>query len=82
MIRELQIGKKGVDGNFVENLKSQFEKVQSVRISVLKSARENKQDVKNISNLLLEKLGNNYTLRIVGFTIILKKWRKDKAVLQ
>lgn len=78
--RELQIGKKGITENFLEMLKQQFEKSQTVRISVLKSARENKDDVKKIANLILENLGKNYTSRVLGFTIILKKWRKVRVL--
>jgi RNA-binding protein YhbY len=78
MIREIQLGKNGITDNFIENLRSYFEKVRTVKVSVLPSARESKQDVKKYAEILLEKLGVYYTSKIVGFTITLKKWRKPR----
>jgi RNA-binding protein YhbY len=75
---EIQLGKKGITDNFVQTLKNHFEKRENVRISVLKSAGHNKEKVKEYSEELLEKLGKNYTAKIIGFKIILKKWRKAK----
>lgn len=77
-MRQIQIGKNGVTENFIESLKNQFKKCSNVRISVLRSARENKSDVKKIADEILEKLGNNYTAKVIGFTIVLKKWRKAR----
>jgi RNA-binding protein YhbY len=45
-IGTLQIGKQKVTPNFIETLKKQFENKQTVKISVLRSARESKEDVK------------------------------------
>jgi RNA-binding protein YhbY len=75
-IGTLQIGKQKVTPNFIETLKKQFENKQTVKISVLRSARESKEDVKKYSEEILEELGGHYTARIIGFTIVLKKWRK------
>jgi RNA-binding protein YhbY len=70
-----QIGKKGVTENFIETLKEFFKKNKTVRISVLRSARENgKADVKNYAKEIEEKLGRNYKTRIIGFVIIIKKF--------
>ena len=77
-IREVQLGKNGITNNFIEALKINFKKIRTIKISVLKSAREKKADIKNYSEELLKKFGRNYTSRIVGFTIILKKWRKPQ----
>ncbi len=77
-LREIQIGKNGVTDNFIASLKNQFNDCNNVRISVLRSARENKDDVKKFSDDILEKLGKNFTARTIGFTIILKKWRKPQ----
>ena len=78
MIREMQIGKNGITENFIQSLNGQFEKVRTVKISVLRSARENQDDVKKLSNELLEKLGTHYTAKVIGFKIVLKKWRKER----
>jgi len=73
---EMQLGKNGVTENFIQTLKSHFQKHENVRISVLKSAGHTKEKVKKYSDEILNKLGKNYTSRVVGFTIVLKKWRK------
>jgi RNA-binding protein YhbY len=75
---EMQIGKNGITENFVQTLKTCFEKHESVRISVLKSAGHNKQDIKKYSEEILEKLGKKYTAKLIGFKIIVKKWRKAR----
>jgi len=75
-ISNMQLGKQGLTDNFIETLKSHFKKCKNVKISVLKSARENKSAVKKYSENILEKLGGKYTSRVIGFTIILKKHGK------
>jgi RNA-binding protein YhbY len=75
---EMQLGKNGITNNFIETLKSNFQKHENVRISVLKSAGHDKEKVRKYSDELLEKLGKNYTSRVIGFTIVLKKWRKAR----
>jgi RNA-binding protein YhbY len=78
MKAHVQIGKQGITESFIESLKNFFKKNKNMRISVLKSARENKEQVKKYSKEILEKLGENYTAKIIGFTIILKKWRQSR----
>jgi RNA-binding protein YhbY len=75
---ELQLGKNGITENFIETLKNRFERYENVRISVLKSAGHERQKVRKYSDEILEKLGKNYTSRIIGFKIVLKKWKKAK----
>jgi RNA-binding protein YhbY len=78
----IQLGKQGITENFISSLKNYFKTRQNVRISVLKSARdegkEGKKQVKEYSEKILEKLGKNYTAKIIGFVIVLKKWRKAR----
>jgi len=74
---QVQLGKQGINENFIQTLKEHFNKCKNVKISVLKSARKNKSDVRNFSEEILEKLGRNYTARVVGFTIFVKRWRKN-----
>lgn len=78
MIRqsEIQIGKNGLTENFIESLKNNFKTHTSIRISVLKSAGHEKEKVREMAEKILGELGRNYTARIIGFTIVLKKWRK------
>ena len=73
----VQLGKNGLTENFIETLKTYFKNHENVRISVLKSATRKKDELEKISNEILNKLGKNYTARTIGFTIIVKKWRKN-----
>ena len=77
-IKELQIGKQGITDNFVETLKTYFNKVKTVKVSVLSSARESKDDVKKMAKDLLARLGPHFTSKVIGFTIVLKKWRRAR----
>jgi len=72
---EMQIGKNGISDNFIQTLKGCFEKHDNVRISVLPSAGHSKEQMKKYSEEVLQKLGDNYTARLIGFKITLKKWR-------
>lgn len=75
-IGNIQIGKQGITDNFIETLKNHFKKSENIKISILKSATRDRNEMKNLSNNLLNKLGEKYTSRIIGFTIVVKKWRK------
>lgn len=74
---EIQLGKQGLTENFILALENHFKKCSQVRISILKSAGHDKKEIKKYSDLILEKLGKNYTAKLIGFKIILKKWRRE-----
>lgn len=74
----VQLGKKGITENFIECLKCYFQTRENIRISVLKSAGHEREKVRQYSEEILDKLGKNYTAKIIGFTIAVKKWRKAK----
>jgi RNA-binding protein YhbY len=78
LISTLQIGKSGLTETFIETLKGHFKNHQNVKISVLKSATRDKKEIKKMAEQIVEELGNNYTFRIIGFTIVVKKWRKPQ----
>jgi RNA-binding protein YhbY len=77
---ELQLGKKGLTSEFIADIERRLEKYRNatVKIRVLKSARESKDDVKKYAEELKQKLGEKYTCRTLGFSIFLKKWRKAR----
>lgn len=79
VIKEIQLGKNGITQNFLETLKTYFTSVRTVKVSVLSSARESKEDVKKYSQKILDSLGVYYTAKVIGFTIVLKKWRKPRT---
>ena len=49
-----------------------------MKISVLKSGGHEREKVKEMADKMVSELGKNFTYRIVGFTISVRKWRKDK----
>ncbi len=75
---EMQLGKNGITENFIETLKGIFQNHDQVRVSVLKSAREKREDMKKYSDEIIKKLGEKYTAKSIGFKIIIKKWRKAR----
>ncbi|PJE81209.1 hypothetical protein COU58_03920 [Candidatus Pacearchaeota archaeon CG10_big_fil_rev_8_21_14_0_10_32_42] len=79
MIREVQLGKNGITENFIGMLKVHFSTCRTVKVTVLKSARETKEELKKLAEALLKHLGPNYTAKIIGFKIVLKKWRKPRV---
>ncbi|MBS3081298.1 YhbY family RNA-binding protein [Candidatus Pacearchaeota archaeon] len=78
---EIQLGKRGLTSTFLEDIKKRFEnnKVNNIKISVLRSARENREDMKKYAEEIKNYLGDKYTYRILGFSIFLKKWRKNRT---
>ena len=72
----VQLGKNGVTHEFIITLKSHFENHESVKISVLKSATRNRDEIQKIAEDILEKLGKNYSAKIIGFTISVRRWRR------
>ena len=79
--QEIQLGKKGITQEFIKDIEKRLDKYRNatIKISVLKSARESKADVKKYAEEIIEKLGSKYTARTLGFSIFLKKWRKARG---
>tara|TARA_Y100000310_G_C20536638_1_gene741194 strand:- start:860 stop:1111 length:252 start_codon:yes stop_codon:yes gene_type:complete len=78
--KEIQLGKKGLTSEFIQDIEKRLDKYRNavIKISVLKSARENKEDVKKYAEEIVKKLGSKYTYKILGFSIFLRKWRKAR----
>ncbi len=72
----IQLGKKGVTDNFIGTLKINFKNHDNVKVNVLKNAEHKKEKIIEYRDQILEKLGRNYTAKIVGFAIFIKKWRR------
>ena len=73
-----QIGKNGFTENFIDAIRKTFKNRDTVKISVLRSFSRNREEVNEIALKLCSELGKNYTYKIIGFTIIIKKWRKAR----
>ncbi len=80
---QLQLGKKGLTKEFLKDLKNRFEnsKLTNIKISVLKSARESREDIKKYAEEITGFLGAKFTARIIGFSIFVKKWRRAKITV-
>lgn len=76
-LANLQLGKNGITENFLVNIKSRFNKRRIVKIAVLKNAGHTKEKAKEYAEQIVKYLGMNYAFRIIGFTIILKKLKKN-----
>lgn len=72
----MQIGKNGLTSGVIESLRISFKKHQLVKISILKSAGREREKVKEMGEKIVSNLGNNYTCKIIGFTLIVRKWRR------
>jgi len=78
---KLQLGKNGLTPGFIETLKNAFKNNENVRIGVLRSATRDRSELKEISAKILAELGKNYTCKIIGYTLALRKWRKARTTL-
>jgi RNA-binding protein YhbY len=75
IMMKLNIGKNGLTSEFIENLKKMFVKAESIRVGLLKSSTRDREEVKKWAEEMVRALGKNYTYKIIGYTIALRKWR-------
>lgn len=77
---KFQIGKSGINQGILDSLKLTFKNHKKVRISVLKSACRDKEELKKMYEELREKLSeqteSRFEGKIIGYTIVL--FRKKK----
>jgi len=77
-ISSVQVGKRGLNDNLIETIKTHFKTHKNVKVCFLKSAGRNKKKLKKQADKIVSELGKNYTYKIIGYTLFLKKWRKPK----
>ncbi|MGC9309986.1 MAG: YhbY family RNA-binding protein [Candidatus Nanoarchaeia archaeon] len=75
-IKKLQIGKNGLTEAFIEQLTKMFNNRSMVKISILKSACRDKQEADDIGKQIIDKLGNNFSSRRIGYTLVIRKNRR------
>lgn len=75
-----QIGKNGLTEGFIESLKNSFKTYETARISILKSATRSREQSEKLGEDICRQLGRNYTYKIIGFTILIRKWRKPRTL--
>lgn len=75
---KIQLGKKGLTEEFLNDLKKRFQdkKIKNIKVSVLKNARKNKEDIKKYAEKIKNFLGEKFGYRILGFSIFLMKWKR------
>ena len=76
---QLQIGKKGLTKEFLEDLKIRFKNEENIRVSVLKSGSRDKEQLLKWKAEILNFLGINFTCNIIGYTLVIRKWRKART---
>ncbi len=77
---KIQIGKKGISQGMLENIVKSFKNTDLIKINILRSYSREKEKIRKDAEEIckeLEKATNKkYTYKVIGFTIIIKKWRK------
>lgn len=73
---KFQIGKNGLTAGVVQSLQLAFKKSKTVRISLLKNAINEREKIKQIAEEITNKLEGNYSFKIIGFTIVMRKTGK------
>jgi len=76
-LTQVQLGKNGITENFIATLRDHFKKHSNVKVSVLRSFCRDKKELKEIELKMIEMLGKNFTSRSVGYTIMVKKHRRE-----
>jgi RNA-binding protein YhbY len=76
-IIRFQLGKKGLTPEFINQTKNAFENEKVIKISILKSACRNKKDAEKIGEDLTAALGKNFSFRLIGYVLTVRKSRKD-----
>lgn len=74
---KIQLGKQGITDNFISNLNVLFKKTKSVKVVILKAAGHDREKIKEMKEELVKRLGGDYTARVIGFTIALRKGKKS-----
>lgn len=75
-ISKFQIGKQGLTKGVILSLISALKNHKQVRISVLKSCCRDREELKLLTQKIIEACPYNLKSRIIGFTIILSKIKK------
>jgi len=78
-LTKFQIGKLGITQGVLNSLSLDLKTHTQVRISLLKSAQEERKRIKEIALEIQSKLPVKTRLRIIGFTIILTKLSNKKV---
>lgn len=76
-LAKMQMGKNGFTESFFEQLKRIFQEAEIVKITILKSACRDKKQAEKIAEEIVERLGKNFTYRLVGYVLTINKFRRN-----
>ena len=77
-----EIGERGLNRNFIDAIEKTFKKHDLIKVSILRSATRDRKEARKIAQEICSELkkieGKDFTAKIIGFTIFIRKWRKLK----
>ncbi|MAE49715.1 hypothetical protein CMI48_02690 [Candidatus Pacearchaeota archaeon] len=73
---QFQIGKNGITAGTPESIDNAFKNHDLIRISILQSATRNRNELKTLADKLQKALKTPTRIKIIGFTLVLKKSKK------
>ncbi|MCR4284569.1 MAG: YhbY family RNA-binding protein [archaeon] len=77
-IKRLQIGKKGLTQEFIEQVNTMFKHEKVIKISILKSACRDKKEAEGIAKEIVNALGKRFDYKLVGYVLTIIRFRKDQ----
>ncbi|MEM2956016.1 MAG: hypothetical protein QW041_00345 [Candidatus Pacearchaeota archaeon] len=80
MVVTFQLGKSKINDNFINGIKTSFKNQDIIKIKVLKTQTRDRQEINKIAEYIaknIETEEKRYKWRVIGFTIILNKFRKN-----
>ncbi len=76
-ITTIQLGKNGYNERSLENIKKVFLRHKDLKITILRSCLRNQEELRSLKEKILKDMGIHYTARIVGYSIFMKKWKRE-----
>ena len=77
-LKKLQLGKNGLTPEFIEQVRTAFKNTTFMKVEILSSACRDKEKAKQIGDGLVEGLGKNFTYKLIGYVLNVKKWRQAR----
>jgi RNA-binding protein YhbY len=79
-VKRFQIGKNRLTPGFIEQIKKCFDSGEDIiKISILKSSTRDRKKAVEIAEELIKNLGKNFTYKLIGYVIVVMKWRKPRT---
>ena len=79
-IAVFNIGKQGLTKEFISALEKTFKKHDLIKVNILRSATRDKKEIKKMAQEICSELKKrekkDFTAKIIGFTLYIRKWRK------